>query len=517
MEAVTNDALTHEELIDSRIELHDSNQFEVKLDYTIRPDRRDNRYRIEAYFFVPRSLGIDAYNYPRDQFYSDVQAYIRFKTPSVSLRSLLEPDNPHSPFNAIAVALGRAMRSGRDVAAHKVLSHELRLLGCLVRANLRDRSIAIAADVKGLRGHEDERPTIVEGIRMSTSALLGELEGVVGRFRALRTAFSDPVVPAWLREVYQYVDEFLSLSVESYLTMLIDEIDHGKAMRGVLLCERKALTAVVVGERAHRQGAGYKTVLKQAGAQENFVYRSGLLKKYVSSVLFLEISKEAEGRSVREAGAAIAAGTAMLFAATVGIAIQARWGLNSIPFLIALVASYILKDRIKEWMRQYFTRKMTRVLADYDVRIRDPETDVVLGRCREAFSFLKQKRVPREVLERRHVDAVSLIEADSKPEVVMKYEKDIHLDGKVIGRAYGRMTDINDIIRFNVAHFLMRTDDPTRVVRYYDADHDAVETVRCPKVYHINVVFVLRARDKAQMERVRVVFDKRGIRRIESV
>jgi hypothetical protein len=181
------------------------------------------------------------------------------------------------------------------------------------------------------------------------------------------------------------------------------------------------------------------------------------------------------------------------------------------------VASYILKDRIKEWIRLYFARKMTRVLADYDVRIRDPETGVVLGRCREAFAFVKHRRVPREVVERRHVDATSLIEADSKPEVVMRYEKDIHLDGHVIGQQYGRMTDINDIIRFNVAHFLTRTDDPMRVVRYYDAEHDAVESVRCPKVYHINVVFVLRARDEAQMERVRVVFDKRGIRRIETV
>ena len=312
----------------------------MKLDYTIQPDRRDNRYRIEAYFFVPRSLGIDSYTYTREQFYADVQAYILFKTPAVSLGALLEGDNARSPFNTLAQALGRAMRSSRDFAAHGTISHELRLLGCLVRANLRDRVVTIAAELKDLRGQAGERPTLIDDVRLATRHLLDELDAVIARFRSLRPAFSDPVMPVWLREVYQYVDEYLSLSVETSLTKVVEEIDHTKRLRMVFESERHHLTAVLLGERHHRQGAGYQTVLKPSGVQEHFIYRSGVLKKYVSSVLFLEISKEKEGRHVAEVVAAVAAGTAMLFATVASIVSQARWGTTSIPFIIAIVGCH---------------------------------------------------------------------------------------------------------------------------------------------------------------------------------
>ena len=515
-EKATSDALSHEELIESRIELHDSNQFEVKLDYSISPERGDNHYRVEAYFFIPRSLGIDAYTYSRDQFYADMQAYIRFKTPEVALGALVDPQNNHSPLHLLAAALQRAHRSSHDRAAHDSISHELRMLGCLVRANLRDRAVTLAEQLRSSRGRIDAPPTQVDDVRLSVRTLLAELDGVMGRFRALRPAFAEPVIPLWIREVYQYVDEYLSLTVETFLTLLVETIDgSGGRMRSALTTARERLGTALLAERRHRRASGYQTVLQASGAEEFFIYRSGLLKKFVSSVLFLEISKAKESRPAAEIIAAVAAGVAMLFATIAGLVSQARWGLNSLPFVLALIGSYILKDRIKDWLKQYFSRKMTRLLADYDVRIRDPETGVVLGRCREAFSFLSQNKVPDEVAAHRHRDAVSVIEADSKPEVVMKYEKDVHLDGRVIGEQYGPLRDINDILRFNVSHFLVRTDDPVRTVRYYDPERDAVASVRCPKVYHVNVVFVLRAQEQVTLERVRVILDKRGIRRLE--
>ena len=81
-----------EALIESRIEVHDSNQFEVKLDYAIDPTRRKSHYRVDAYFFLPKSLGINSHTYDRAQFFSDVQAYLRFKTPALPLVSVLDAE-----------------------------------------------------------------------------------------------------------------------------------------------------------------------------------------------------------------------------------------------------------------------------------------------------------------------------------------------------------------------------------------------------------------------------------------
>ena len=48
-----------------------------------------SRYTVDYYFFVPSSLGVNKHTYRDDQFFSDMQAYIRFKTPSRSLASLV--------------------------------------------------------------------------------------------------------------------------------------------------------------------------------------------------------------------------------------------------------------------------------------------------------------------------------------------------------------------------------------------------------------------------------------------
>lgn len=514
----TGDPLAHEELIDSRIDIHDSNQFEVKLDYSINPKARKNRYSIEVYFFVPRSLGINSYTYSKEQFYSDIQAYIRFKTPSVSLSSLADPKNELSPLQRIESTLGLALRDLRDSAPLDSISHELRMLGCLVRANIRDRVAALSAKMRALRGHVHERATVVEDLRAEIKGLLCELDDVIKCFRGMRSRFADPVLPLWIREVYLYVDEFISLVTETHLTLLVEDLDRQAKLKELLTAERQRVCDVLLFERKHRQGAGYLSVLKPNTTHDHYVYRRGLLKKFVMSVLFLEISKEKDGNRIGHIIGGLAAGVAMLVATVLGLVSQARWGLNTLPFVLALVGSYILKDRIKDWLKLYFSAKMTKALADYDVQIRDPETDVVLGNCREAFSFIDMKKVPQEVLNRRHQDRQSSIEAESKPEVVMKYEKAVRLNGHTIGEKYGRVSDINDIIRFNIADFLVRTDDPMRNVRHYDAERDVVESVKCPKVYHLNVIFVLRAQDthnKPTMERVRVIIDKRGIRRLD--
>ncbi|MCC6748141.1 MAG: hypothetical protein IT371_10810 [Deltaproteobacteria bacterium] len=509
---------THD-LIDSRIGIHDSNHFEVKLDYSIDPKLDQTRYRVETYFFVPRSLGINSYTYSREQFYSDIQAYIRFKTPQASLGSLCEEDNRLSPLARLAKMVPKVLKDPRREDYLNQISYDLRLVGCLIRANLRDRVTTQCERLEAANGDPARRAAVVDDVRASGRRLIAELEAVVTRFRELRPALLDPVLPAWLRETHQYVDEYLSLASETHLTRLVEQIDHHAELRPALEEVRQKARDRLLAEREHRRGSGYPSVLDGGGSREHFVYRQGLLKKFVMSVLFLEISKEKEGRRIADLGAAIAAGLAMLVATVAGVFAQQRYGLNTWPFVVALVVSYMLKDRLKDWLKLYFSAKMTRFLADYDVRIHDPLHGVNIGRCREAFSFIGKEKVPSEVLSFRHRDSKTMIETSGKPEVVMKYEKEITLLGSSIANLDDLHHDINDIIRFDISQFLVRTDDPVAAVPAYQVETDRVELVECPKVYHINVVFVLRAQTgeagRVTMERIRVILDKRGIRKLE--
>jgi hypothetical protein len=446
-----------------------------------------------------------------------VQAYIRFKTPKVSFASLLDPGNARSPLlrvkRRLAEAGGAANGLPRDV-----MSHEMRLLGCLVRANLRDHAADIRDKIARLDGDPEEHKVLLADVREAIAALLDELKLLLDGFRGVRGECLKAKRPRWLRELYEFIDEHISISAETYLTALISAIDADPTLRRELQATRERLAHAVQLEQQHRRGADYVSVIDPDNGNDAYVYRKSALKKFVSSVLFLEMQKEKEGRGAGNVIAGFAAGIAMLFSTVAAIWSQQVYGLNSFPFVVAIVIAYVFKDRIKEWLRAYFAAKLGRWLYDYNVVIRDPVADAVVGRCRESFVYLAPSRVPKDVVRRRHADATSVLERESKPEIVMKYVKDVTLHGRRIASKHGRLGDVNDIIRYNISSFLARMDEPIRHVETFDAAQDRVRSIACPKSYHVNVVLVLRARGKmVTMERFRIVLDKRGIKRLSAV
>ena len=274
-------------------------------------------------------------------------------------------------------------------------------------------------------------------------------------------------------------------------------------------------------ERQHRDNVGYPRILESGVPNEHYVYRRGILKKFVMSVLFLEVKREKETHRVSDTVGAIAAGLAMVFAVATAVWAERRYGLNTGPFFGALVVSYILKDRIKEWVKRYSSRFLSRFTSDYRLEIMDPRNDRSVGVSRETFSFVSSGDIPDDVYSCRHGGAPNSIEARSKREICLKYEKEIILKGKIIDQHHGRLLDVNDIMRFKLGRLLDGADDPLSRVRLYNVKTRQIERVECPKVYHINVIFVLKAdRGKEQYDtglQARIICDRNGIRRLDLV
>ncbi len=488
---------------------------EIKLDYAIDTAARCTRYRVETYFFVPRSLGLTPHSYSRDQFYSDVQAYIRFKTPGVSLASLIDPEQQSSPLYRAQQLMARA--GGAADPPRDSMSHEMRLLGCLVRTNLRDGTADIRRKIARLddpHAHE----ILTDDVRQATCRLVDDVARTLDAFRTLRPDFLEAKRPRWLREMFEYVDEYLSISAEAYLTAILGQLDDDPELRRALPESRRRLARLVTAEQQHRRSAGYVSVLDPQGGNDSYIHRKSALKKFMSSVLFLKIHKAKEGRGATNVVAGIAAAVAMLFSTVAAIWSQGVYGLNSFPFVIAVVTAYVFKDRIKEWLRAYFSGRLSRLLHDYSVYIHDPVAQTAVGRCRESFTYLDDAQLPPEILHLRHADSTSVLEPESKPEVVMKYVKDVTLRGRTIARLHGRLGDVNDIIRFNISSFLARMDEPLQSVKSYDAALDRITTVDCPKAYHVNLVMVLQARGQHPIiERFRIILDKYGIKELQDV
>lgn len=442
-----------------------------------------------------------------------MQAYVRFKTPDVSLARIVDGDDAQSPLTRIREVL-EGSDNGEDLDRNK-LHHETRLLGCLIRANLRDEVADLRRKVAHARGHADDA-ALAADVRDAIERVDAETVAVLAAVRDLRPRFLLARRPTWVRELYEYLDEYVSISVEGYFTAAIDALDTEDSAS--FDEARGRLTATVIGEQRHRVGAGYASVLHEGTPAGSYVYRKGALKKFMSSVLFLEAKRRPEGRGIANIIAGIAAAVAMLFSTVAAIWSQGAYGLNSFPFVIAIVISYVFKDRIKEWVRAYFSDRLSRKLYDRSIEVRDPLADVVVGRCRESFGFLADRHVPKEVARLRHADSSSALEPETKPEIVMRYVKDVRLHGRQIAAVHRRLGDVNDIIRFNFSSFLVRMDEPLQQVAVYDPETDRVRRLERPKRYHVNMLMVLYADDKrASVDRFRIILDRRGIQHLHQV
>jgi len=513
--------LDRDEEIEGRVAIHDSDHVEVKLDCRLGANSK-SRYRVETYFFVPGSLGLNKSTYSRQHFYNDVQTYLRFKTPSIPLAELADRAKADSPLAQIRSLLEGSQRARRDRELPKELSYQLRMFGCVARARMRYRIGAIKERIAGLPEGEDRYQVLVADIGAMTNRFSDEVEHLLGEWRALRASFLDVTTKPATRDMYLHVDEYLSLVAEESITLLVRYVDRSESLNGEMTSARSRLCELLMSEREYRAGAGYVTAKSLNGSGETFVYRRSMLKKLVTSVLWLEVDKQQEGKTIADAAAAFAAGIAMLFAVLATIFATQLWMINTSAFVAAAVVTYMLKDRIKDWLKRYFSRRINRFLPDYNVNIRDPMTDEDIGSSRETFGYVSQEHVPDDVLRLRHQQAQSEVETEAKQEVILRYDKEIRLRSKeVIQRMHLEDYDLNDITRFALWQMLIRADDPKYAVPMYDPEDDIVEKRAFRRVYHLNIVMVFyagaRGSEATSMQHLRVIFDKQKIRRLEHI
>ena len=249
--------------------------------------------------------------------------------------------------------------------------------------------------------------------------------------------------------------------------------------------------------------------------------RRRILKRIVSSVLFLEQRHEEGGALQRDLISAVAAAIAMLFAVLVGLWAQLELGAVSSGFVIAMVLSYIVKDRLKEWGKRYLGRRLARWLPDHVTQVRDALTGQVIGQIRESVSVVDPARVGPEIRALRHHEHPSAIAEHGRSEVVIRFVKDVTLDSDGLCHAMAGVDGLNDIIRFNFAHFRQRMDDAIETYRIVHPETRRIVEVRCRRVYHINLILRITRGvgpvRESHTQRVRVVLDQRGILRVEEV
>lgn len=491
-----NDEAILEDFETGKIHFRDKWQFELKSDlYPFSQHKKDNLIH-EFYFFIPNSLQINDQTYSKGQFYQDQTNLIRLKTPRFSLSELTDPLNEESP-------LARIRRWLNNYAENVPrLEQELKILGRVFHSSLRNWTEAL----KYNRGDE---AMILQGCE--------ELERFLSQYRTFQNRAAAMHLDKELVSQFHYVDEYLSMTVNDYLTLLLGHL------RAHSLPEAR-LTDVILKEKNYRETNylnSHPKGLNEEELEEYVLYRKGLLNKFVINPLLLKTSRASAAWRYRNIIGAIPAAIAMLIFLILYV-LQASWFIiNSEPFILFTVLIYVLKDRLKEELRFFSYQQMAKWFSDYTTKIQDPQDDTVLGYLKEYFTFIDSDKIPAEISENRNRYFHKVLESVKRPEQVIYYKKTVSLEQKP-GILEERFYGYNIIFRFNIQPFLTKAEDPIQKYLILDGNSRDLNKVDLPRVYHLNIImksrtFLPDGNSKEELNKYRLVVDKNGIKRVEEV
>lgn len=485
-------------MIKETVKIHDRYQFEIKQAYNLsRRDTRESSYFVQTFFFVPHNLNINPDTYNAGAFYRDLRATVRLQTPSVPLGDLA---SGKGILDRLRASL-EGVRENTDPAAAADCSDQAKML-CLIYKK------AVTVHLRFISGTRTraERKRLIE-------EYIGAVRGFTEGFRELMPLAME-VLPPDEQMAFLFADEYMSLKTESH-TCLLNEILRERA-RDLESRFRPALMRIVHAETAHRKEENYPSIPEPGGENEMFVFRQGALKKFLSNVLYLETRTERWGALLEHAVYSIAAGVAMLFATVVVFIGQSWYGSLSLPFFIALVISYMFKDRIKEILRLYLNTTLHKWLYDRRRNIYHGFHEKI-GTCRESFNIIDERNVPGAILTKRARDRITDIDNSMIGEDVILYRKYISLRPgrlRAIRRHYST-NDVIDIMRFNIQDFLRSMDNPDKKI--FVPKGSGYLKGHGKRVYHINIITHFVVDKKDYVRRFRIILNREGIQRIEEV
>ena len=505
-------------LLQHRFEKHDRSQLELKLTYGVDKDAAAQKYRVEAFVFVPRVLALTKQSYRKHLFYQDTATFIRRKTPRVALSALAKTSGiaPWTkPLKTELDAILAAQGGSVDEAVGN-----LKVLACILKSSLRDETDDLFRRLEETIGIQNNEAAGEHAPRW-LNTFGDQVSNTLCNIREAGEECETGMTPSELRDAWRGVDEYISLIAEESLTEVLALVDKlgGESPPKNLSDARDTLGELAVNEYRHRRGRGFQTYVHENSRNEYLSHRRHVLKRFVSSVLYLDARQEEGGRFVTSAIGMFAAAVAMLFATVAALWAQFEVGVSlSGAFISAMVLSYIVKDRIKDEGKRILGDRFGRWIADHVSKIRDQDTNSILGRCKENFHVAKAADIESEILELRHADHPTNDAVEGRPETVLCYVKDVRLSSAQIGANTYPIDGLNDIIRFNVQRLTMRMDEAWEPYYYIDPDSRDVAEAQCARVYHLNIVLRLtRASGDQVLERSRVILDRKGIHRVEQV
>ncbi|MBK8252592.1 MAG: hypothetical protein IPK82_07980 [Polyangiaceae bacterium] len=497
--------------------VHDKTHLELGIDYPF--ENESAKYTWEAFFFVPDSFRLIQTTYDKKQIYDDLLSYVRLAVPELSFAQLAascDPDVKDSLAFDLRKAMNEAIGHTDGSVVSKAAVRRLRVFACMVRASGLEAQRHMLGDVE----HADSPQRAARSIQSFVSLASRALRG----FRKLVIESQSLKLPSEVTVALKWVDEDISLFMEALTATASVEVHQRAAEHAGDAWHDLAglLASEAVSEARYRKERDYPSVGHDEATPrdvEHIEFRRHVLKRFTSSVLWLKHEVRDGATWVLHALYALAAAVAMAFAVVATIRATEMQGYLTL-YVVLLVASYAIKDRMKAVLQNAFVRWAEKRFPDRAWTIRDEERGDNIGIVKERAGFRGFSHLPASVLSARRMTREHALEEHARPETVLWHQKSI----EVAPRKEGRLPSpvMTEIFRLNIGPWLAHTDDPNRTITFADPDEGVVCSVTARRVYNINVVYRLRRETGEEdlgdgWHRIRVVVSRKGIERIDPI
>ncbi len=484
-------------MIEDVVKIHDKFSIEIKLSFIAGKKKEISDFACNTWIFIPNSLDINQTTFTKNDFYRMLKTNIRLITPVFLLRNIANNNEP--PFSLLEQSFTNlASEPSRSKTAE--YEYQIRMFLSILRSALRDEINHITEN------------TIHDDIAFLIDTYSSNVQKITENYRNLRRIINVPTITKEVFNYYLFGDEFMSHIIEEHTFKLISSLEKTTNINKESLGQ---LFSLINKEISYKKEKGYLYVDKNDPEHNRrLVFRLGLLSKYAENELFLNTDKKRDGAIAEQVYYSLAAGISMIFATAMAFSFQQRYGNFTMPLFVALVISYMLKDRIKDLSRYYFAHKLGKRHFDQKTQISLNEYDV--GMSKEAMDFIAESKVPPEIMNLRERSAILEANNRNNMEKIILFRKLVQINRANLNLSSKFTTQgVNEIIRFNFSNFIAKMDDP--LVPLYAPNGDMqYEIINGEKIYYINLIMQLKSDEHIKYKRYCIILSRKGIRDIET-
>ena len=486
-------------------------QIELKIDYPIARKKKieTNTYDVTAYFFVPSQLGINPSTYSSEDFFDDYFSYTRFTILDFSLDDLLSHHIKTNPLWRLE-SLIDGYREGKTGNKEAII-YELKTF-CNI---FRDRMEILKSEFRKLKHKIDEEDYHPAEI---FTAYREKIEAVFGAFRKHRDFFYVGADDEELLWSYRWVDEGVSLDFENLLWYVYDTALIGHEEELAALCTEAIKKNI--GYRKEQEYLHY-TYKYNNKKNEAFIFREHSIRKWSELNLHMSRTNSRNPKQISFALISISTAIAMFIFLLITLLIVNKFTNQPALWILSGVLAYVLRDQIKDNLKEYSKKISPIFAADREQHLIDPKNRKRSGFTREWVSFTSMNKLPPQVKDLRERDKNKL-DKYLLSEDILRFQKKTSFKSRRLTQNHPRLPSVTDILRFDLRRCFYKMDSAVEELFVLN-DEDRLESVQAGRVYHIGLILCVGEKDSGMKSpvyndyRFRVVASGEGIVRIERV